>query len=72
MFDNTGNALLLFVHHYQAGNKMALLNVAISEETQRQINELVKKRIGEHNLVNKKKSITAQAIEALYKKEVKK
>lgn len=49
---------------------MALLNVAISEETQRQINELVKKRINEHNLINKKKSITAQAIEALYKKEI--
>ncbi len=46
--------------------------VRVSELTEKQLNELSKKRKADHAIVKSKQAIAAEAIEILYKKEIKK
>ncbi len=46
--------------------------ISINNKTSEQLTEIKKKRVDEQNLVKSKEGIVAQAIEALYKKEIKK
>ena len=45
--------------------------ITINKKTSDQVTELKQKRVDEHSLVKNKEGIVAQAVEALYKKEIK-
>ena len=52
--------------------KASLTNVLTNEKTQAQLVELIAKRKGEFAPIKTKQAITAEAIELLYKREIKK
>lgn len=51
---------------------MTSKNVLANKKTHEQLDELVRKRTNEFSPIKTKQAITAQAIEILYKKEIKK
>lgn len=51
---------------------MSLKNVLANEKTHNQLDELRKKREKEFSPIKTKQAITAEAIDNLYKKEIKK
>ncbi len=48
------------------------INIKINERTSEQLTSLKKKRVEEFSIIKTKQDITAEAIETLYKKEIKK
>ena len=50
---------------------MTYKNIKATPRTHEQLEAIVKKRTGEYALIKSKQDITAEAIEALYKKEIK-
>lgn len=46
--------------------------ISINGKTSEQLNELKNKRVKEDDLIKSKQGIVAQAVEAMYKKEIKK
>lgn len=54
------------------GYDMSLKNILANPKTHDQLDELVKKRVAEFSPIKTKQAIVAQAVEGLFKKEIKK